>query len=185
MEIIQPLLPTNSDQDVDTVDRPPVNVSTQPATEATPPQVPQEHFPSTSVGVLNPHYSSPKGAFVDRSFSSRFMSSTSTSSSTRYSPVYKEPENHVDELKTRFKSMNERVRISFVGDKPTSSHTVSDVNPSVGSDTEREPDVNIQQLESTVSSLSGTPSSTVHSPEAKRNRGETTKWHVEQRETDF
>lgn len=91
----------------------------------------------------------------------------------------------MEELKNRFQAMNERLRISFVGDRPSPHVTFSDdINPSVGSDTERESDVNIQQIESTVSSISGGPSgsSTVNSPEARRDPRN---WRVEQYETDF
>lgn len=94
----------------------------------------------------------------------------------------------MDELKNRFQAMNERLRISLVNDRPTPHVTFSDdINPSVGSDTERDSDVNIQQLESAVSSISGGPSgsSAVNSPETKRNRRDPRDWRVEQYETDF
>lgn len=105
----------------------------------------------------------------------------SKSPTARYSPVYKQPppENHIEELNLRLKTLNERVQINLIS---------GDINPSVGSDTEKELDINIQQLESTVSSLSGFPSgsSTVNSPEeAKKRRHQDKNWHVEKYETDF
>lgn len=113
------------------------------------------------------------------------MSASSTTSSTRYSPVYKAPENHVDELKTRFQAMNQNIRISFLGDPQPQG-----LQPSAGSDTERESDASARIARSAGSSASGAHSdnsSTLSSPKRKRDhpKRDKVKWHVEQHETDF
>lgn len=121
------------------------------------------------------------------------MSASSTTSSTQYSPVYKlTPDNHVDELKTRFQAMNQNIRISLIGDRasPQPQATSGDgIQQSIGSDTERESDTGVQHVRSTASSISGvhSDSSSVHSPKTKRNTHsrDRAKWHVEQHETDF
>lgn len=214
-EIIEPLLPSNNGQqaqqpqqshttherfEVDHAQTPhATQVAEQPQTShetnvaKKPPRIPQKNGspPPNPVATYSvPRKDSPKEeTHTEQSFSSRFMSSSSFKSSTRYSPVYKSPENHVDELKNRFEAMNERLRISFIGGRPSPHVTFSDdINPSVGSDTERDSDVNIQQIESTVSSISGGPSgsSAVNSPEAARTRRDPRgNWRVEQYETDF
>lgn len=114
-------------------------------------------------------------------------SNFSKTSSQKYSPVYKVPGNHIEELNSRLRDLNGRVRISFIGSKSQEVTYGNDINPSVGSDTEKESDMNIQQLESTVSSLSGlaSGSSTVNSPEAAQQRRNPTNWHIQQQETDF
>lgn len=117
----------------------------------------------------------------------------SKSPNLRYSPVYKQPpENHIEELNLRLRTLNERVQITLIdarnGVSGEPADQSGDINPSVGSDTEKELEINIQQLESTVSSLSGLPSgsSTVNSPEeAKKRRHQDKNWHVERYETDF
>lgn len=129
---------------------------------------------------------------VKQSMAGRFISTIrSKSPNLRYSPVYKQPDNHIEELSLRLKSLNERVQIKLTdaNNGVLSEQTIlaSDINPSVGSDTEKGSDINIQQLESTVSSL-GLPSgsSTVNSPEAaKSRRNDDKNWHVERYETDF
>lgn len=125
---------------------------------------------------------------VKQSLSNRFAISAQ-SSSYQYSPVYKNPENHIEELNFRLKSINDRVYSNYSDDGAVGGETiVPDINPSVGSDNEKESELNIRQLESSVSSISGLPSgsSTVHSPEAVRNRQQlATNWHIERYETDF
>lgn len=113
----------------------------------------------------------------------------------RYSPVYKDPENHIEELNFRLKSLNDRIHIKLTETNDASALGAQamrgdDVNPSVGSDTEKEIDINIQLLESTVSSLSPLPSSNstaVNSPEnmAFNRRNKDKNWHAERYETDF
>lgn len=129
---------------------------------------------------------------VKSTMSNRFVASShSKSLSVRYSPVYKAPEPHIEELNFRLKTL-ERVYGNVTTDDSiaTAAPVHADVNPSVGSDTERESDINIRQLESSVSSLSGLPSgsSTVNSPETtanSRRRHEGRNWRVERYETDF
>lgn len=113
----------------------------------------------------------------------------------RYSPVYKQPENHIEELNFRLKSINDRIHIKLTetdGNSALGAQAMrgDDINPSVGSDTEKEVDINIQHLESTVSSLSPLPSSNstaVNSPEnmATNRRNKDKNWHVDRYETDF
>lgn len=125
---------------------------------------------------------------VKQTLSNRFATSTQ-SSSYRYSPVYKNPENHIEELNFRLNSINDRVYSNYSDDGAVGIDTVvPDINPSVGSDNDKESELNIRQLESSVSSLSGLPSgsSTVHSPEAVHKRQQiATNWHIERYETDF
>lgn len=113
----------------------------------------------------------------------------------RYSPVYKQPENHIEELNFRLKSINDRIHIKLTetdGNSVLGAQALrgDDINPSVGSDTEKEVDINIQHLESTVSSLSPMPSSmnssAFNSPETATNRRNRNKnWQPERIETDF
>lgn len=113
----------------------------------------------------------------------------------RYSPVYKQPDNHIEELNFRLKSINDRIHIKLTetdGNSVLGAQALrgDDINPSVGSDTEKEVDINIQHLESTVSSLSPMPSSmnssAFNSPETATNRRNRNKnWHAERIETDF
>lgn len=120
--------------------------------------------------------------------------SSSRSSSYKYSPVYKKlPETHVEELNLRLQSLNKRIQINLTengqGTNQPHSTFVKDINPSVG-DIPSDSDINIRQLESSLSSLSGLPSgsSTVNSPEIARSlRADrpAPKWHVEARETNF
>lgn len=119
---------------------------------------------------------------VKQSLSSRFMASTSKRPITRYSPVYKVPETHIEELNLRLKALNDQDPNEGVAARAILG---VDINPSVGSDTEKEAELNIQQLESSVSSLSGLPSgsSAVNSPEAIRNQDKS--WRIERHETDF
>lgn len=72
-------------------------------------------------------------------------------------------QNHIEELNFRLQNAN-------LANQAASS---DDVNPSVGDTSEKSSDVNIQQLESTVSSLSDNTSSTVNSPEADRSEPKT------------
>lgn len=176
---------------------------------STPPVTTTSEQPQTSPHVVDsslPHQITPqmiRGPYTERHFASQFMSSSSTRSSTRYSPVYKTPENHVDELKTRFQAMNQNIRISLIGDR-LSPQSV-DVQQSIGSDVERESDTGAStgaglgtgagagtgayQIRSPASSLSGALSDTssISSPKLKRNMHsrDRVKWHVEQHETDF
>lgn len=127
---------------------------------------------------------------VQQTLSSRYAISAKSSSSVRYSPVYKNPENHIEELNFRLKTLNDQRRYGTLGipEEGAVGGQVPDINPSVGSDNEKESELNIRQLESSVSSLSGLPSgsSTVNSPEAVRNRQNLSKdWHIERYETDF
>lgn len=129
---------------------------------------------------------------IKQSMSSRFVSTTNSKSPTsRYSPVYKQSDSHIEELNIRLKKFNEKVQINLV--KPNDEHLdvsaniSGDINPSVGSDTEKDSDVNIQQLESSVSSLSGVQSgsSTVNSPERLHKRHKDKHQPVNRFETDF
>ncbi|XP_031618934.1 solute carrier organic anion transporter family member 74D isoform X2 [Contarinia nasturtii] len=139
---------------------------------------------STAVGMVTQ---------VKQSLSNRFvMSAQSKASTVRYSPVYKNTtESHIEELNSRLKTLNERTCSSFSDNDALGAQAtlVPDINPSVGSDNEKDPEVNIRQLESSVSSLSGLPSgsSAINSPEIVRNRVVKLdeNWHVERYETDF
>lgn len=124
---------------------------------------------------------------VKQSLTSRFVSANySNSSSLRYSPVYKNTENHIEELNFRLKSLNRVHDEDDVDGEAAGSQALpSDINPSVGSDNEKESELNIRQLESSVSSLSGLPSS-VNSPEDIQNRRHAgVNWRVERYETNF
>lgn len=111
----------------------------------------------------------------------------------RYSPVYKMSQTHIEELNFRLQSLNHRVHVDLCDSGPNAGAAAviasGDINPSVGSDNDKESDLNIQQLESSVSSLSGLPtgSSTVNSPEAthSQRKMEEKSWRVERYETDF
>lgn len=111
----------------------------------------------------------------------------------RYSPVYKMSQTHIEELNFRLQSLNHRVHVDLCDSGLNAGAAAvivsGDINPSVGSDNEKESDLNIQQLESSVSSLSGLPtgSSTVNSPEAIhcQRKMEEKNWRVERYETDF
>lgn len=70
-------------------------------------------------------------------------------------------QNHIEELNFRIQQANR------------SAQANDDINPSVGSTSDKDSDFNIQQLESTVSSLSGNSSSGVASPEIVRNKKRT------------
>lgn len=128
---------------------------------------------------------------MKQTFSNRFtMTTHSDLSSVRYSPVYKNSEAHIEELNFRLKALNDRVHSDENGEGAVGGQAIpSDINPSVGSDTEKESDLNIQQLESSISSLSGlpsAPSSAVNSPEAVQNRRHAgANWRIEHYETDF
>lgn len=117
-----------------------------------------------------------------QSMANRFItSSASTTSAVRYSPVYKASPEHIEELNMRLQTLNRRVQIN-IAEKHSEMTYVNDINPSVGSDTEKESELNIQQLESSVSSLSGIPSgSTVNSPEMPK--GQRTHWPTDRFET--
>lgn len=118
------------------------------------------------------------------------VSSPSKLHPMRYSPVYKMSQTHIEELNFRLQSLNQQVHIDVVnnGNAGAAAILSGDINPSVGSDNEKESDLNIQQLESSVSSLSGlqTGSSTINSPEATHSqRVQEKNWRVERYETDF
>lgn len=118
-----------------------------------------------------------------QSMANRFVTSTaSTSSTVRYSPVYKASPDHIAELNTRLQTLNRRVHIN-IAEKHSEMTYVNDINPSVGSDTEKESELNIEQLESSMSSLSGIPSgSTVNSPEMPKGQ-RNTHWPTDRFET--
>lgn len=125
-----------------------------------------------------------------QSMASRFVSSTKQNTeTTRYSPVYKPPDNHIEELNFRLRSINDRVHIKFtdvdsgVSVLGAQAMRGDDINPSVGSDTDKETEINIQQLESTVSPLPSMGSSAVNSPEVTRNQDK--KWVGGGYETDL
>lgn len=129
---------------------------------------------------------------VKQSLAKQFIFSTQTSkaSTVQYSPVYKNTGTHIEELNLRLKSLNKQTNInSSDNDVAGAQAVLPDINPSVGSDNEKESELNIQQLESSVSSLSGlrSGSSAVNSPETVRNRQIKIdkNWHVERYETDF
>lgn len=96
-----------------------------------------------------------------------FITSSATSSSIRrYSPVYKDaltsfPPGHIEELSMRLQSLNGHFQINLIG---------SDINPSVESDTNKEPELNVRNLESSISSMSGLTISTTNSPEMLKNK---------------
>lgn len=69
-------------------------------------------------------------------------------------------QNHIEELNLRLQRVNQ----------VSQDQTDGDINPSVGDISDKDSDVNIQHLESTVSSLSGHSSGGVASPEIKRNK---------------
>lgn len=176
MESQQPLLPPIDENPPE--QRAAAQISDEPPVISAPVQV---------TTTQQPNYAVPHAGIVSQmkqTFQNRFtMASNSNSSSVRYSPVYKNPETHVEELNFRLKAMNERV---YSNDDV--QPIPSDINPSVGSDNEKESELNIRQLESSVSSLSGLPSgsSTVNSPETVQNRRHAgANWRVEHYETDF
>lgn len=152
----------------------------------------QSQLPQISAPITSPSQLSSAAGIVTQvkqSLASRFVMSTQSKASTvRYSPVYKSTtEPHIEELNLRLKTLNGNTYSNYSEhDAIGAQGTVPDINPSVGSDNEKESDVNIRQLESSVSSLSGLPSA-INSPESVRNR--ITKleenWRVERYETDF
>lgn len=73
----------------------------------------------------------------------------------------KVPQNHIEELNFRLQRANQTATVS------------DDINPSIGDTSDKDSDVNIQQLESTVSSLDGHTSSTITSPEIARSKKRT------------
>lgn len=168
-----------------------------PEPSAIQPTQPSQPVSSAPAPVTTQSAAIPRPGIVSQmkqTFSNRFTMATthSNSSSVRYSPVYKtHPETHVEELNFRLKALNER---DYSNSNENDNGAVggqaipSDINPSVGSDTEKESELNIGQLESSVSSLSGLPSgsSTVHSPETVQNRRHAgANWRIEHYETDF
>lgn len=95
----------------------------------------------------------------------------------KYTQLARLPQNHIDELNFRLQTLNEHTEIQYaeVVASPMPAFG-SDINPSVGDISDKESELNIRQLESTVSSLSGVNSSTVGSPLSERtvhNRRET------------
>lgn len=69
-------------------------------------------------------------------------------------------QNHIEELNFRIQRAN----------LTTQAETSADVNPSVGDISDKDSEFNMQQLESTVSSLSDHSNSEVVSPQAVRNK---------------
>lgn len=164
-EVSQPLLPSSSSNDN--------NNSQQNAPRSISPAIRRVESPKPTETVTLPH----------QSMANRFVTSTaSTSSAVRYSPVYKPSPEHIEELNTRLQTLNRRVHIN-IAEKHSEMTYVNDINPSIGSDTEKESELNIQQLESSVSSLSGIPSgNTVNSPEMPKGQ-RNTHWPTDRFET--
>lgn len=175
IESHEPLLSVRNNQSV------PISIQSQPPLISAPIPVTTTSEIPTHSGIVTQ---------VKQTLSNRFAMSAE-SSSVRYSPVYKNPENHIEELNFRLKTLNEQVYSNYSGngnDAVGGPIPISDINPSVGSDNDKESELNIRQLESSISSLSGLPSgsSVVHSPEVVRNRQQLDKnWHIERYETDF
>lgn len=91
------------------------------------------------------------------------------------------PHNHIEELNFRLQSLNENVEIVLTETDPqvpgTTQRTFgSDINPSVGDISDKESDINIRQLESSVSSINGvnsgsaTAESIYSSPVSRRDK---------------
>lgn len=153
------------------------------------PQEPRSNVTQTQPEI-EPQTSNPTDAVHVTSSFKKFSMSSRSSRSSKYSPVYKLPENHVEELNLRLQELNSRVKLNLTDNRekaPKPQPIFSDINPSVGDVSDKESDINIRQLESSVSSLSGLPSgsSTVNSPEAQRQKDRATNWHVEHYETNF
>lgn len=182
VESNQPLLPPTTTQSATTSSqntRPTISAPLKMTTSST---VPDESIALTEAKPTMSH-------------SSGAIPKSKSPVALRYSPVYKQPENHIEELNLRLKSINERIHIKLTEcDRNGSILNAQamrgdDINPSIGSDTEKEIDLNIQHLESTVSSISPLPSTSstaVNSPDAAANRRIHYKdWHAERYETDF
>ena len=100
----------------------------------------------------------------------------------KYTQLARLPQNHIDELNFRLQTLTEVTEVQYAevaSPRPTFG---SDINPSVGDISDKESELNIRQLESSVSSLSGVNSSTVGSPLSARNDQRT---GFSGRETDF
>lgn len=104
----------------------------------------------------------------------------------KYTQLARLPPNHIEELNFRLQTLNESSEIEYAqviaSPLPMNSFG-SDINPSVGDISDKESELNIRQLESTISSLSGVNSSTIGSPLSERNQP-----HAQSRvgrETDF
>lgn len=102
----------------------------------------------------------------------------------KYTQLARLPPNHIEELNFRLQTLNESAEIEYaqVITSPLPAFG-SDINPSVGDISDKESELNIRQLESTISSLSGVNSSTIGSPLSERNQS-----HAQSRvgrETDF
>lgn len=99
------------------------------------------------------------------------MTGNGSTGTVKYTQLARLPQNHIDELNFRLQTLNESVEIQYaeVVASPMPAFG-SDINPSVGDISDKESELNIRQLESTVSSLSGVNSSTVGSPLSERNQ---------------
>lgn len=89
----------------------------------------------------------------------------------KYTQLARLPPNHIEELNFRLQTLNgaeiEYAQVVVASPLPTFG---SDINPSVGDISDKESELNIRQLESTISSLSGVNSSTIGSPLSERNQ---------------
>lgn len=90
---------------------------------------------------------------------------TGAVSPVKYSYLQKLPHNHIEELNFRLQSLNE-VEVVITEDDsnvPSESQRTfgSDINPSVGDISDKESDINIRQLESSVGSINGVNSGSI------------------------
>lgn len=160
-EVSQPLLPSSTANNDN-------NNSQQNAPRPISPAIQRVDSPKAPKTVMISHQS--------------MASTPSTSSTVRYSPVYKASPEHIAELSTRLQTLNRHVQIN-IAEKHSKMTYANYVNPSVESDTEKESKLNIKQLESSVSSLVGLPSgSTVNSPEMPKGQ-QNTHWPTDRFET--
>lgn len=102
---------------------------------------------------------------------------------TKFILMNKLPQTHIDELNFRLQTLTENVESN---NDPRAAFG-SDINPSVGDASDKESELNIRHLESTVSSLSGAQSSSaVNSPEIIRDQiKHEAKYNFKRIETDF
>lgn len=114
--------------------------------------------------------SSPTNNQADQSSSSPERSNTNGNAGfVKYSQLAKLPQNHIDELNLRLQNITDPSEVQYAEVASPQPTFGSDINPSVGDISDRESELNIRQLESSVSSLSGVMSSTVGSPLSPRN----------------
>lgn len=116
-----------------------------------------------------------------------------TASPLKYTYLQKLPhQNHIEELNFRLRSLEEHVEI--VSPQPSTSQEIqptfgSDINPSVGDISDRESELNIRQLESSVSSINGANSGSANaesiysSPVSRREKPDRAEFRAQ--ETDF